>query len=37
MPVQTRSQAQQHEQTLLSTSENMAKEVDNIHATVKKE
>ena len=34
MPVQTCSQTQQKMQTLSSTSENMAKETDNIHGTV---
>ena len=33
MPVQTRSQTQQHKQTLPLTSEKMVKEADNRHAT----
>ena len=33
MPVQTRSKTQQRKQTLTSTSEKMAKEIDNRHAT----
>ena len=33
MYVQTRSQSQQHKQTLPLTSKNMAEEADNRHAT----
>ena len=33
MHVQTRSQTQQHKKTLPSTSEKMAEEEENIHAT----
>ena len=33
MPVQTRSQSQQHKQTLSSTSEKMTEETDNRHVT----
>ena len=37
MHVQTRSQTQQHKQTLPSTSEKMSEEADNRHATDKTE